>query len=196
VIPNGSDLPAEAARDVVRDPDLLATLGRLERYKGHHRVLEAFPHVRARRPGARLWIGGTGPEEEPLRRRAAELGLADCVDVHGIPAEDRVRMARELARVDTVVSLSEFETQPIAALEALALGCKLVVARSPGLAALAEAGLASGVDPGAGPDAVAEAIVEALDRPAAADPPSLPSWDDCADALLALYEQIAAARRG
>jgi hypothetical protein len=43
---------------------------------------------------------------------------------------------------------------------------------------------------------VAEAIVEALDRPAAADPPSLPSWDDCADALLALYEQIAAARRG
>jgi glycosyltransferase involved in cell wall biosynthesis len=196
VIPNGSDLPMEAAAGVDRDRVLLASLGRLERYKGHHRVLDALPHVLERRPGVRLWIGGTGPEEGSLRRQAAKLGIGECVDIHGIPPDDRARMARELASVDTVISLSEFETQPIAALEALSLGCKLIVAASPGLSALADAGLATAVAPDAAPAVVAEAIVDALDRPAATDPPALPSWDDCADALLALYEQIAAAPAG
>ena len=37
-------------------------------------------------------------------------------------------MADELARAKVVVLLSEFETQPLAALEALSLGCRLIVA--------------------------------------------------------------------
>jgi len=162
VIPNGSDLPAAAAVDVRREAGRIASLGRLERYKGHHLVLAALPHLLARRPDARLWIGGHGPEEEALRRLAHELGVADQVEIRGIAPGDREGMARELARVDTVVSLSEFETQPIAALEALSLGCKLVVAAAPGLAALAASGLAAAVPPGAPPEAVADAIVEGL----------------------------------
>lgn len=193
VIPNGSDLPADAAVSVAREPALLASLGRLERYKGHHRVLETFPHVLEHVPEARLWIGGAGPEEESLRRQADDLGVAERVDIHAIPPDDRPGMARQLARVDTVISLSEFETQPIAALEALALGCKLVVAAAPGLSALAEAGLATAVPTGAPPEVVAAAILDALARPPVGDLPHLPSWDDCADALLSVYEQVAAA---
>ena len=195
VIPNGSDLPAAAAVDVRREAGRIASLGRLERYKGHHLVLAALPHLLARRPDARLWIGGHGPEEEALRRLAHELGVADQVEIRGIAPGDREGMARELARVDTVVSLSEFETQPIAALEALSLGCKLVVAAAPGLAALAASGLAAAVPPGAPPEAVADAIVEALARAPAAEPPALPSWDACADGLLALYRDVLS-RRG
>lgn len=191
VIPNGSDLPTDAAAGVSREPALLASLGRLQRYKGHHRVLQAFPLVLEHEPGARLWIGGAGPEEESLHRQAHELGVAERVDIHAIPPEDRAGMARELARVDTVISLSEFETQPIAALEALALGCKLVVAAAPGLSALADAGLATAVPGDAPPDVVAAAILDALAQPAVTTLPELPSWDDCADALLSLYEQVA-----
>ena len=190
VIPNGSDLPADAASGVVREPGRIASVGRLERYKGHHLVLAAFPHVLARHAGARLWIGGQGPEEDALRGLAHALGVSERVTFHAVPPGDRAEMARELARVDTVVSLSEFETQPIAALEALSLGCKLVVAESPGLDALAAAGLADSVRRDAPPAVVADAILAALDRPAAPHPPPLPSWDDCADALLSLYDEI------
>ncbi len=194
VIPNGSDLPAEAAAGVAREPGLIASIGRLEKYKGHERVLAAFPHVVARRADARLWIGGHGAEEVALRQSAEQLGVADKVTIRGIAPGDREAMARELGRVDTVVSLSEFETQPIAMLEALSLGCKLVVATSPGLDALAAAGLATAVDRDAPPAVVADSILDTLERPPVADPPQLPSWDDCARALHALYDDVLSSR--
>ena len=193
VIPNGSDLPRAAAAGVARDPSLIASLGRLERYKGHHRVIAALPHVLARRPDVRLWVGGAGPEEESLRALAADLGVADRVEIRSVPPQEREQMALELARVDTVVSLSEFETQPIAALEALSLGCKVLVARSPGLDALAASGLATSVPLAAPPPEVGAAILQALDAPPVREPPPLPSWDDCADALLGLYRRIGTA---
>jgi glycosyltransferase involved in cell wall biosynthesis len=90
-----------------------------------------------------------------------------------------------------VVSMSEFETQPIAMLEALSLGCRLVVARSPGLESLADSGLARGIAPGSGPAEIAGAIAAELDQPSPAEPPALPTWDDCADALLRLYASVA-----
>lgn len=192
VIPNGSDLPRAAAAGVVRDRSLIASLGRLERYKGHHRVIAALPHVLARRSDVRLWIGGVGPEEDALRALAAELGVAARVEIRGVPPQDREQMARELARVDTVVSLSDFETQPIAALEALSLGCKVLVAESPGLDALAASGLAASVPLDAAPPEVGAAILQALDSPPASEPPELPSWDDCAALLLGLYRRIVA----
>jgi glycogen synthase len=195
VIPNGSDLPAAAAAGVARDPSLIASLGRLERYKGHHRVLAALPHVLAQRPDARLWIGGHGPEEGALAQLARELRVADRVEIRGVPVDDRAQMARELARVKAAVSLSEFETQPIALLEALALGCRLVVADTPGLHALAQAGLAASLPLEASPQAVAAAIVEALDGAPVHEPPTLPTWDACADELLRLYRSIGEERR-
>lgn len=194
VIPNGSDLPTEVAAGVTREPGRIASIGRLERYKGHHLVLAAFPDIVARRGDAHLWIGGQGPEEAALRTLADELGVGERVTIRGVPPGDRAEMARELARVDTVVSMSEFETQPIAALESLSLGCKLVVADTPGLDALARAGLARSVPRDAPPGVVADAIVAALSEPPSSDPPVLPSWDDCAESLLALYEDVLTGR--
>ena len=190
VIPNGADLPDESAAASVRDPDLIASIGRLERYKGHHRVLAALPHVLARRPRTRLWIGGGGPFEQALREQAAELGVADRVDIRAIPLEERARMAAELARVSVVVCLSEFESQGIAVFEALGQGCRTVVARAPGLIALVDEGLARGVELDAPPEEVARVVVEELQRPPLPSPPDLPTWDGCADAVLALYLEV------
>lgn len=193
IIPNGSDLPAAEAAGVVRDDSLIASLGRLERYKGHHRVIAALPYVLERRPDARLWIGGTGPQEAALAQLAAELGVADRVEIRGVPVEQRAQMAKELASVKVVASMSEFETQPIAALEALSLGCRLVVAAAPGLRALAEAGLATELPLESAPQDLAAAILRELDRgPVLEPPPSLPTWQECADELLALYRSVIA----
>jgi len=193
VIPNGSDLPPVEAPPR-KDRALLASLGRLERYKGHHRVLAALPHVARRCPDVRLWIAGSGPYEETLASLAAELGVSERVEIRAVPAEERARMARELAAVHVAVLLSEFETQPIAALEALSLGCRLVVADTPGLRELADDGLARSVPLDSPPELVATAILDELHELPAPQSPPLPTWDECADALLELY--VAAAGRG
>ena len=187
VIPNGSDLPQVTPPP--RRPALIASLGRLERYKGHQRVLAAYPHVARRRPDVRLWIAGRGPYEETLRRLAEELGVLDSVEISSVAAADRESMARRLATVRVAVLMSEFETQPIAALEAQALGCRLVVADTPGLRQLTEEGLARSVPLESPPEMVAAAILDELEKPPPVDPPRLPTWDDCAEALLRLYAE-------
>jgi glycosyltransferase involved in cell wall biosynthesis len=105
-------------------------------------------------------------------------------------------MAKELSRVRVVVSLSEFETQPIAMLEALALGCRLVVADTPGLRTLAEEGMARAVPLESAPADIAKVVLEELERPVLAEPPALPTWDECADSVLALYESVVALSSG
>ena len=104
-------------------------------------------------------------------------------------------MARALCRVQVAVLLSEFETQPIAALEALASGCRLVVADTPGLGVLASQGFARSVALSSSPDAIAAAVLEELAKPRLDEPPQLPTWDECAEQLLALYLDVTR-RRG
>jgi glycosyltransferase involved in cell wall biosynthesis len=190
VISNGSDLPATAVDAGGRDGALIASVGRLERYKGHQRVLAALPHIIRRRPDARLWLAGSGPYEPSLRRLADELDVTSRVEIRSVPGDERARMASELSRVKVVVSLSEFETQPIAALEALALGCRLIVADTPGLNALAKEGLARGIPLKTAPEEVARVVLEELELPSPTNPPRLPTWDDCARALLDLYRDV------
>jgi glycogen synthase len=146
------------------------------------------------RPDARLWIAGSGPYGPSLRQLSESLGVADRVDIHAVPPQERARFAEELAQVGVVVLMSEFETQPIAALEALALGCRVIVADTPGLKALATDGLARLVPLEISPVELAHAILEELDKPPRAEPPALPTWDDCAEALLELYAAVARRR--
>ena len=193
VVPNGSDLPTATALGTrARDPDLLASVGRLERYKGHHRVIAALPDLVRQRPAVRLWVAGTGPYESSLRELAATLGVSRHLELRAVPVEERGRMAQELSRVKVVVSMSEFETQPLAALEALAAGCRLVVADTPGLDDLAERGLARAIPLASAPAELAAAVLEELEGPDVLEPPKLPTWDECADALLDLYRTVAA----
>ena len=52
------------------------SVGRLERYKGHHRILRALPAILAQEPNARLVLVGSGPYEQPLRAMASQLGVS------------------------------------------------------------------------------------------------------------------------
>ena len=193
LIPNGVELPAIAGAPTASgggSRPLIASIGRLERYKGHHRVIEALAKVRHVEPGARLWIAGAGPYEKPLRRLAARLGVADAVEISSVPAADRATMARRLSEVDLVVLLSDFETHPIAALEALSLGLPLLVASGSGLGELADRGLARAIELPMDPADVASAIVEELRRPQGPVTLALPTWDECASELLELYRRV------
>ncbi len=200
LIPNGVDLPdvPDDPGDGTKDPrggPLIASVGRLERYKGHHRVLAAFALLLESEPQARLWIAGSGPYERQLRRLASDLGIGDRVEISAVAAEDRAQMARRIAAVDLVVLLSDFETHPIAALEALSLGRPLLVASGSGLGELADRGLARAIEPDAPAPVAAAAMLRELRDPLTPASVDLPTWDDCAAGLLELYRAVAGGRR-
>ncbi len=70
-----------AAPGPPREPAALI-VGRLwseERGKGHDQLVEAWPAVRRRVPGAQLWIVGEGDDRTRLETRAREAGIGDAV---------------------------------------------------------------------------------------------------------------------
>ncbi len=191
-IPNGTDLSFSDAGLAATEPETptLASIGRLERYKGHHRVLAAFPAVLEREPQARLLIVGSGPYEDDLRRQADELGVGGRVEITSVPADDPGGMAALLGGVSLVVLMSEFETHPLVALEAAAARRRLLVAEAGGLLEIAEDGFGRGIPLESSPEQVAEAALEELAKPLPRRSPQLTSWDECATALLDLYASL------
>lgn len=195
LIPNGTDLSfAAVSANGGGAPDgaepVIATLGRLEQYKGHHRVIAAFPEVLRRRPEAKLLVVGKGPYEGELRAQAVELGVADSVEFTSTPPDRPEAMAELLAGVSLVVLMSEFETHPLVALEAAAAGCRLLVADAGGLGELAADGFARAVPLEEPAPELAAAVVEELAKPPPEGRPELISWDECADRLLGLYRTL------
>ena len=192
LVPNGADLPVLRAQGLENAGAglLIASVGRLERYKGHQHVLAAFPHVLRERPEARLWIAGTGTYERKLRALSERLGVKEKVDIRAVPAEDRVQMSERLSEAAVVVLASEYETHPIAAIEAAALGRPLVVSDTSGLRELADRGLARAVANVGDPESLARALLDEIAAPTTAGRLELPTWDDCARDLCALYEQV------
>lgn len=190
-IPNGGDLPnITDMAPVSVDEGLIVSIGRLERYKGHHRAIAALPRILAQRPDVRLWIAGAGPYESKLWDLARELGVAHRVNICAVPATERERMARELSKAALVVLFSEYETHPIAVLEALALGRPVLVANTSGLGELAQRGLAQSIPLKSTPAQIAEAILEQLYQPHKPPHIDLRTWDDCAAGLLSVYSDV------
>lgn len=191
VIPNGSDMPA--VREPARMPGTtIVSIGRAERYKGHQFAIQALPEVLEHVPDARLWIAGEGPHAEALRAQAAQLGVTDRVEIGVV--HDRADYAARLQGSALAVLFSEFETHPLAVIEAAALGVPALVARRPGLDELVADGIAHGIELDAGRSAHADAIVAQLRRPRPAAGVAIPSWEDGIDRLEALYSEIVRSR--
>jgi glycosyltransferase involved in cell wall biosynthesis len=184
-----SPAPATTASQP-RPYPLIISIGRLERYKGHHRVLAALPYVRREFPDARLLILGSGPYEATLRRLAARLGVADATEIRMIHPTDRAGMASTLAAADVVALLSEYEAHPVAVMEALTAHRPVLVAYTSGLQELADAGLVRAIPLRSSPADAAGAIVAQLRDPLIPSDLAVPTWQDCADALLAVYERV------
>ncbi len=189
VIPNGSNLPRITERVAV-DPDLIVAVGRLERYKGHQHLIAALPAIIAGRPDAHLRILGGGPYEGELRALAARLGVADRIEIGTIPGSDREAMARLFASAGVAVLLSEYESQGLGITEALAVGCPAVVADGSALRDLARYPGVTAVAPEAGPEPIARAVLERMAGRRTSVQIHLPTWDDCAANLHALYRAV------
>jgi glycosyltransferase involved in cell wall biosynthesis len=186
VIPSGINLPEATEPAGPADPDLVLSVGRLEFYKGHDRIIEALPALRRLRPQARLRILGSGPYEPQLRQLAARLGFADAVEIGPVQSGNRAELAALLHRAAVVTALSEYESQGLAVQEAIGLGRPVVVAQGSALDELQAYPNVVTVPAGASADALAQVVSRVLaDPPAGA--PQMQTWDACVDALAALY---------
>lgn len=195
VINNGGALPA-VPPDMVPVPHTIVSSGRLEKYKGHHRAIEALPLVQESLPEARLTILGAGPYEAELHELAARLGVTDAVTIAHLPPAERSRMAEILASSSLLVALSTYEAHPVGVMEALALGLPVLGCDVAGIGDLVEDGLVRGIDVDADRVQIAAAIVEELRRTESAPHAvpagfELPTWEGAADGLAQVYREVA-----
>ncbi len=123
VVPNGVDAGFFGFASLKgRGPGILF-VGRLGYRKGLFRLLDAF----ARLPvdlGRELILAGEGPLENPLRRRAAALGIAGRVRFAGFL--DRLAVRSELRDAACFVNPADYESGPLTVLEAMACGTPVV----------------------------------------------------------------------
>jgi len=190
LIRNGADpLPVDDSVPEVSGSPLVCSVARLERYKGHQRLIAAMPALLDLAPDAHLAVIGRGTYERQLRRLAAQLNVERAVTFASFDSTQRARLGALLRSSDVVALLSDYEANPVAVMEALALGRKIVVADTSGLSELASEGLATAVPPNVHPRVLAGVLARVAASP---DPvaPDLPTWDDCADKLLGLYDEI------
>jgi glycosyltransferase involved in cell wall biosynthesis len=129
ILPNGIDVAfwRGAARAAQTGEVLVVSAMRLSRKKRALRLVRAFADaVRfvAGAPPMRLVIAGEGPDREPMRRLAAELGVADRVELPGQQSRDELRAL--YGRAHAFVLPSERESFGIAALEARAAGVPVI----------------------------------------------------------------------
>lgn len=186
VIRNGGALPLPR-RGTVAVRGRIVSSGRLERYKGHQRVIEALPHVMREIPEAHLVILGRGRYESNLHKLARQLGVAERVSIKHLAPADREGMATALAEASVVAALSDYEAHPVAVMEALCVARPVVGYDIAGIGELIAAGWARGVPRGAPPAAVAQELARAMSSFSVVDPAQLPSWDSCAEELARVY---------
>jgi glycosyltransferase involved in cell wall biosynthesis len=192
LIPNGCEpLPVDRSAENPEGSPLLVSVGRLERYKGHHRILQALPAILVQAPDARLVIAGSGPYEQPLRAMAGRLGVSDRVSICAFGPDRRGALGKLVADADVFCLLSDYESQGIAVMEALGAGTKALVTDTSALSELGRAGLATTISLDAPAEQIAAAALAIAAAPRIA-PPAIPSWDECAGRLHRLYQEVTA----
>ncbi|WP_245575458.1 glycosyltransferase family 1 protein [Alkalicoccus chagannorensis] len=102
---------------------VLVQVGRMEEPKNHEMTLRLFAALKKKRPDARLFFVGDGPEKHRLRSLAIQLQVAS--DVHFTGIQDHV--AAYLSAADLFIMPSFHEGYPVTLIEAQVSGLPCLV---------------------------------------------------------------------
>lgn len=176
VVPNGVDIEslhvqsedpgAFRARYANPDEAIVFTVSRLVHEKGMHRLVEATPRILSECPSARIIIAGRGPEAQNLKQLAERLRVAERINFIGFVSDEERNLLFKVANCAIFPSL--YEPFGIVALEAMALGCPVIVSEVGGLAEIVvheETGITVYPDD---PNSVAWGVIRALHHPESA----------------------------
>ncbi len=161
--------PAEARR-VLGLPEsgpLIGMVGRLQRWKGMHTLVQAMPRILERHPDAHAVIVGGRHELEPdyepwLRNLIARLGLQDRVRLAGFQTD----IPYWMQAMDVVVHASDREPFGMVVVEAMALGKPVVAGAEGGPAEIITEGVDGLLAPYEKAEVLARQILRYLDDPA------------------------------
>jgi glycosyltransferase involved in cell wall biosynthesis len=153
-----ADQPALALTD---DTPLAVFVGRLRSGRGLSSLLAAWQKVAARRPRARLWLVGDGPQAVAIQQRIDAMNLGD-----------RIALVGQFDEVDTILAAADLFVLPspekdlsVALLEAMAVGLPAVVCDNGGNREVVEDERQGLLVPPGDSDALAAAVGRLLDRP-------------------------------
>ncbi len=120
-----------ASKGINRDQDIVF-LGRLVSDKGADLLLEALGQLAQEQIQPKTTIIGDGPELEPLKQQAKQLGLSTQIRFTGYLTGDALH--KEIARHRIMVIPSRWkEPFGIVALEGIAAGCAVIASEGGGL---------------------------------------------------------------
>ncbi|MFP4647895.1 MAG: TIGR03088 family PEP-CTERM/XrtA system glycosyltransferase [Halorhodospira sp.] len=146
-------------------PLVIGTVGRLTAVKDQATLIRAVARLRDRvspgRGGLRLVVIGSGPQEQPLRTLAADLGVADVVELTGSCSD----VAARLGEFDVFALPSLAEGIPVTVLEAMASGLPVVASRVGGIPELVEEGVNGTLVPAGDAEQLCEALAGYLADP-------------------------------
>lgn len=158
IVPNYvlTDGPVASAQE--REPGLLVYVGKLVRRKRVELLIQAVARLPDQvRNTVRLEIIGDGPMQPELMRLATNLNAP----VKFLPRRPHTEVLDHLRRCQLFLHASELEGHPRAVIDAMATGCPVLVADTPGLGSVIQHG-ATGIRVPAEPDAFATAVAELL----------------------------------
>jgi teichuronic acid biosynthesis glycosyltransferase TuaC len=192
VVHLGTDLPAATATD----SPTLVTVAHLVARKRHADVLRALWLLRDEHPELRWVVIGDGPERAALERLAAELGIAERVELRGALAPVAALAAAREAGIFVLPSIDE--AFGVAYIEAMAAGLPAIGSRGePGPEEIAACGGGIRLVPPGDPEALAAELRPLLDEPAwrrevgAAARANVAhnfTWEGCGRATVAAYK--------
>ena len=137
---------------------VVGIIARLSDVKGHHVLIDAMKIVQDSISDVKLFIVGTGKEEQRLKSQVKRLGLCDVIFFHPV-----VNQTADFFRMfDCFVMPSLKEGLGLSVMEAQAAGLPVIASRTGGIPSLIEDGITGMlVEPGK-PDMLAEKIVQLL----------------------------------
>jgi glycosyltransferase involved in cell wall biosynthesis len=133
VVPNGIPQPQTPNRKPQTDHPVLGLLGRIEfKQKRQDFMVQAFCDYPEAFRDCRLLVGGSGPDEAPLKQLAAQCPRRN--DITLLPWKNDVESFYE--QIDFLMLPSRYEGMPIVMLEALARGIPVIGSARDGMAEL------------------------------------------------------------
>lgn len=163
--------PAEARRKLglPTEGPLIGIVGRLQRWKGIHVLVEAMPHILQSYPQAHGVVVGGEHALEPgypayVHGRIQALGLQDAMIMAGLQRN----VPEWMQAMDVIVHASDREPFGIVVIEAMALGKPVVAGDAAGPTEIITDGVHGLLTPFDDAPALARAVLRHLDDPAAA----------------------------
>jgi len=154
---------------VLSGKKVLLSISRLEEHKGIGNIIRAMPLVLEKVPGLVYLIGGSGSEEESLKRSAQELGLEDTIRFVGQIREEEMAAYYDLCDIFVLANIQTKEGvvdgYGVVFIEAGSMGKPVIGGRVGGVPEAVIGGETGILVDGTNKEEIAGAIIKLLEDP-------------------------------